>query len=162
MSAREHGERYGCLDATEEEYLVEHTSANPNGPFHIGRAENAILGDSLVRLLRMQGHKVRAEYYVDDLGKQVAILAWSLEHLTSSDVDRIPEADGRKPSGQVDPLVGEGRSHPSPMVPSGESPAEGGGVRRRGGRFDPQVRNLGDDVALRAFERPTSLCWMGC
>ena len=37
------------------EVLIEHTSANPNGPFHVGRARNAILGDSLVRLHRLWG-----------------------------------------------------------------------------------------------------------
>ena len=47
--------------------LIEHTSANPNGPFHVGRARNAILGDTLVRLNRLYGNEVRAEYYVDDL-----------------------------------------------------------------------------------------------
>ena len=36
--------------------LIEHTSANPNGPFHVGRARNAILGDTLVRLHRLHGH----------------------------------------------------------------------------------------------------------
>ena len=41
--------------------LIEHTSANPNGPFHVGRARNAILGDTLVRLHRLHGDEVRAE-----------------------------------------------------------------------------------------------------
>ena len=61
--------------------LIEHTSANPNGPFHVGRARNAILGDTLVRLNRLYGNNTRAEYYVDDMGKQVAILAWALQKL---------------------------------------------------------------------------------
>ena len=58
-----------------QKILIEHTSANPNGPFHVGRARNAILGDTLVRLHRLYGNDVRAEYYVDDMGKQVAVLA---------------------------------------------------------------------------------------
>jgi arginyl-tRNA synthetase len=78
--------------------LIEHTSANPNGPFHVGRARNAILGDTMVRLHRLHGNQVRAEYYVDDMGKQVAVLAWALEHLSREDVDKI--LDGR---GQVHP-----------------------------------------------------------
>ena len=69
--------------------LIEHTSANPNGPFHVGRARNAILGDTLVRLHRLYGNNVRSEYYVDDMGKQVAVLAWALENLTSEDVNTI-------------------------------------------------------------------------
>ncbi len=72
-----------------EKVLIEHTSANPNGPFHVGRARNAILGDTLVRLHRLHGDEVRAEYYVDDMGKQVGILSWALNNLEQDDVERI-------------------------------------------------------------------------
>jgi arginyl-tRNA synthetase len=61
--------------------LIEHTSANPNGPFHAGRARNAILGDTFVRMYDAAGYDVTAEYYVDDMGKQVAILCWALDEL---------------------------------------------------------------------------------
>ena len=71
------------------EVLIEHTSANPNGPFHVGRARNAILGDTLVRLHRLWGDKVTAEYYVDDMGKQVAVLAWALENMTEREVETL-------------------------------------------------------------------------
>ena len=69
--------------------LIEHTSANPNGPFHVGRARNAILGDTLVRLNRLFGNILRAEYYVDDMGKQVGVLAWALQNLSKEKVDEI-------------------------------------------------------------------------
>ena len=69
--------------------LIEHTSANPNGPFHVGRARNAILGDTIVRLNRLYGNNVRSEYYVDDMGKQVAVLAWALKNLSEDDVEEI-------------------------------------------------------------------------
>lgn len=71
------------------EVLIEHTSANPNGPFHVGRARNAILGDTLVRLHRLWGDTVTAEYYVDDMGKQVAVLAWALENMTAEEVETL-------------------------------------------------------------------------
>ena len=71
------------------EVLIEHTSANPNGPFHVGRARNAILGDTLVRLHRLWGDTVTAEYYVDDMGKQVAVLAWALENMTADEVEAL-------------------------------------------------------------------------
>ena len=74
---------------TGERVLLEHTSANPNGPFHVGRARNAILGDTLVRLHRLHGDDVRAEYYVDDMGKQVGVLAWALENLSNEDVENL-------------------------------------------------------------------------
>lgn len=74
------------VPSEQRQVLIEHTSANPNGPFHVGRARNAILGDTLVRLHRLWGNEVTAEYYVDDMGKQVAVLAWALEEL---DEDRV-------------------------------------------------------------------------
>lgn len=74
---------------TGETVLLEHTSANPNGPFHVGRARNAILGDTLVRLHRLHGDDVRAEYYVDDMGKQVGVLAWALDNLSQEDVNEL-------------------------------------------------------------------------
>ena len=74
---------------TGDKVLIEHTSANPNGPFHVGRARNAILGDTLVRLHRLHGDDVRAEYYVDDMGKQVGVLAWALENLSEEDVNQL-------------------------------------------------------------------------
>ena len=79
--------------------LIEHTSANPNGPFHVGRARNAILGDTFVRMHRLAGDEVRAEYYVDDMGKQVGILAWSLANLTEERVtELLSAADMDEPS----------------------------------------------------------------
>jgi arginyl-tRNA synthetase len=76
--------------------LIEHTSANPNGPFHVGRARNAILGDTLVRLHRLHGHEVQAEYYVDDMGKQVGILSWALKNLDTEKVSEILASAGRQ------------------------------------------------------------------
>ncbi len=87
------GDARGNLSSNDREVLIEHTSANPNGPFHVGRARNAILGDTLVRLHRLYGNKVRAEYYVDDMGKQVAVLAWALENMTKSEVDSLLNND---------------------------------------------------------------------
>jgi len=71
------GGSYG-FDATEhpKKIVVEHTSANPSGPLHLGHARNTILGDALARLLRARGHRVHTRFYVDDVGKQVAMLAY--------------------------------------------------------------------------------------
>jgi len=57
-----------------ERVLVEHTSANPTGPIHIGRARNPIIGDTIARLLKHMGYETMVEYYVNDMGKQVAML----------------------------------------------------------------------------------------
>ena len=72
-----------------ESIMIEHTSANPNGPFHVGRARNAVLGDTFVRMHRAAGYNVTAEYYVDDMGKQVGILCWALENLEDEQVRKL-------------------------------------------------------------------------
>ncbi len=81
---------------TKESIMIEHTSANPNGPFHVGRARNAVLGDTFVRMHRAAGYDVTAEYYVDDMGKQVGILCWALENLDDEQV-RALLAEGEIP-----------------------------------------------------------------
>lgn len=80
------GERFGTLAAQPKSVILEHTSANPNGPLHVGRTRNPIIGDTLLRILRKAGWNVESQYYVDDVGKQVAILAWGRTHLKSEDL----------------------------------------------------------------------------
>ena len=65
---------YGQLPAYDEKIVLEHTSANPNGPLHIGHIRNSIFGDSLARLLRLAGRDVTTQYYVNDMGRQIAII----------------------------------------------------------------------------------------
>ena len=52
--------------------IVEHTSVNPNKAMHVGHLRNAILGDSIARLLRRVGYEVEVQNYIDDTGLQVA------------------------------------------------------------------------------------------
>lgn len=79
-------DEYPVLPDREEEVLLEHTSANPTGPLHVGRARNPIIGDSLARILRMAGYSVEVEYYVNDMGRQVATITWALNNLGEEDV----------------------------------------------------------------------------
>jgi arginyl-tRNA synthetase len=58
--------------------LVEYLSANPTGPLHFAHGRHAAVGDSLTRLLRFAGYDVLREYYVNDAGNQVAMLALSV------------------------------------------------------------------------------------
>lgn len=60
---------------------VEHTSANPSGPITMAHARNSILGDSLARILKARGHRVSRRFYVDDVGRQVSILAYGFQLL---------------------------------------------------------------------------------
>ena len=64
-----------------EKILVEHTSINPNKAAHIGHLRNAVLGDSLVRLLRFRGHQVEIQNYIDNTGVQVADVVVGFLHL---------------------------------------------------------------------------------
>jgi arginyl-tRNA synthetase len=72
--------------------LVEHTSINPNKAAHIGHLRNAILGDTLVRLLRAAGYKVDVQNYIDNTGVQVADVVVGFEQvakLSAAQVDAL-------------------------------------------------------------------------
>ena len=58
-----------------EKIILEHTSVNPNASPHVGRARNALIGDFVKRILEFKGHKVETHYYVNDVSKQIAMLA---------------------------------------------------------------------------------------
>jgi arginyl-tRNA synthetase len=59
--------------------IIEHTSANPNGPLHVGHIRNSIIGDTLARILKKVGYEVEVQYYANDMGRQIAIVAWALD-----------------------------------------------------------------------------------
>ncbi len=61
--------------------VVEHTSANPVHPLHIGTARNSVIGDSLVRLLQASNYKTQVRYFQNDVGKQVAYLAYGYQKI---------------------------------------------------------------------------------
>ena len=74
---------------------VEYVSANPTGPMHMGHCRGAVVGDALASLLEYAGHRVTREYYVNDAGAQVDVLARSV-HLRyrealGEDVGAVPE-----------------------------------------------------------------------
>ncbi|MFK4002850.1 arginine--tRNA ligase [Qipengyuania sp. NPDC077563] len=87
---------------------IEYVSANPTGPMHMGHCRGAVVGDALAGLLEFSGHKVTREYYVNDAGGQVDVLARSV-HLRyrealGEDIGAIPEGlypgDYLKPVGE--------------------------------------------------------------
>ncbi len=75
---------------------VEYVSANPTGPMHMGHCRGAVVGDALAALLEFAGHKVIREYYVNDAGGQVDVLARSV-HLRYREA--LGEAIGEIPEG---------------------------------------------------------------
>jgi len=79
-SVREVGEMYGFNPAASPlKILLEHTSANPVHPLHVGHLRNSVIGDALARLLRARGHVVETHFYVDDVGLQVSYAAYGYE-----------------------------------------------------------------------------------
>jgi len=83
---------HGSLPSTGRSVVVEHTSANPTGPVHVGRARNPIYGDAVARVLEYAGHDVETHYYVNDAGRQIATFAWAYEAFDESDLPD-PERD---------------------------------------------------------------------
>jgi arginyl-tRNA synthetase len=75
---------------------VEYVSANPTGPMHMGHCRGAVVGDALASLLEYAGHEVTREYYVNDAGGQVDVLARSA-HLRYREA--LGEAIGEIPEG---------------------------------------------------------------
>lgn len=72
------GEQFGLADiGGREKVMVEYVSANPTGPLSIGHGRNAILGDSIARLLEAVGYDVTREYYFNDAGRQMRVLGAS-------------------------------------------------------------------------------------
>jgi arginyl-tRNA synthetase len=88
-SAIQYNEEYGFIKtANPKKVLVEHTSANPISPIHVGNARNSILGDCLVKLLQKQGHNVVRHFLVNDVGRQVAMTTYGWKLLG------MPEPEG--------------------------------------------------------------------
>ena len=56
--------------------IVEHTSANPNKPLHLGTMRNAVIGDIMGRIYKKSSYNVEIENYMDDLGRQIAVIVW--------------------------------------------------------------------------------------
>lgn len=87
---------------------VEYVSANPTGPMHVGHCRGAVVGDALAALLEYAGYEVVREYYVNDAGAQVDVLARSVHmryrEALGEDVGAIPE--GLYPGDYLIPVAG--------------------------------------------------------
>ncbi|MDB5517110.1 MAG: arginyl-tRNA synthetase, partial [Tardiphaga sp.] len=92
-----------------EKVNVEYVSANPTGPMHVGHCRGAVFGDALASLLAFAGYDVTREYYINDAGAQVDVLARSAflryREALGEDIGAIPEGlypgDYLKPVGQA-------------------------------------------------------------
>src|SRR6516162_10176585 len=90
------GSGYGKIDIGNGAPVnVEYVSANPTGPMHVGHGRGAVFGDALANLIAFAGHSVTREYYINDAGAQVDVLARSA-HLRyrealGEEIGAIPE-----------------------------------------------------------------------
>jgi len=78
---------YGNLPKKTVRVVLEHTSANPNGPLHVGHIRNSIIGDTLARAFRKAGYPLEVQYYVNDMGRQIAIVVWGFDNLDSTQIE---------------------------------------------------------------------------
>jgi arginyl-tRNA synthetase len=75
----EEGEHYGRIGIGKNQRVqIEYVSANPTGPLHIGHGRGAAIGDVLANLMRLAGYQVFREYYINDIGNQMATLGRSV------------------------------------------------------------------------------------
>lgn len=92
----EEGGDYGRTDIGNGETVnIEYVSANPTGPMHVGHCRGAVFGDAVANLLAFAGYKVTREYYINDAGGQVDVLARSVflryREALGEDIGAIPE-----------------------------------------------------------------------
>ena len=86
----EQKDRFGLIDIGKKQKInIEFVSVNPTGPMHVGHARGAVFGDVLARLMSLTGYDVLKEYYINDAGNQIDILA-------NSAYIRYLEASGEK------------------------------------------------------------------
>jgi arginyl-tRNA synthetase len=103
------GKKYGRSDMGQGKKVnVEYVSANPTGPMHVGHTRGAVFGDALASLLDYAGYNVTREYYINDGGAQVDVLARSA-------FERYREANG------LEPEIAEGLYPGDYLIPVGEA-----------------------------------------
>ena len=108
-AALQSGADFGRSDAgAGEKVNVEFVSANPTGPMHVGHVRGAVFGDALAALLGFAGYDVTREYYINDGGAQVDVLARSA-------YERYREANG------LEPQIAEGLYPGDYLIPVGEA-----------------------------------------
>lgn len=119
---------------------VEYVSANPTGPMHVGHCRGAVVGDALANLLAFAGYEVTKEYYINDAGSQIDVLARSafLRYR-----EALGEAIGEIPSGL----------YPGDyLVPVGEALKQEFGSRLRGMAEDQWMPLVKDQVIAAMME----------
>ena len=94
LRAETSGESRG-VDGALGRVIVEHTSINPNKAAHIGHLRNAVLGDTMVRMLRHTGHEVAVQNYIDNTGVQVADVVIAFREMEKKSLAEVKKLAGQ-------------------------------------------------------------------
>ena len=138
----EAGADYGRSNAGRGERVnVEFCSANPTGPLHVGHGRGTVFGDALAEVLAFAGYAVTREYYINDAGAQIEILARSIHH-------RYLEALGDAPG-----PVPEGLYPLKELVPVAAAIAERDGAKWRGAAEAAWLEAFGREGTAYMLER---------
>ncbi len=134
------GDKFGSGTTSDGEKVnVEYVSANPTGPMHVGHCRGAVVGDALANLLAFSGYDVTREYYTNDAGGQIAVLA-------KSAFLRYREALGENIG-----AIPEGLYPGEYLVPLGEALAKKHGdrlVKMSEEEWMPKVKNAAIDAMM--------------
>ncbi|MDE4908626.1 arginine--tRNA ligase [Methanogenium marinum] len=135
---------YGRLPDVSGRVCIEHTSANPNGPLHVGHIRNSVIGDTLSRVFRKAGYDIDVQYYLNDMGRQIAIVSWGFDFLD------IPQNQGEKDDHYV------ARVYVAANRALEADPSIKEEIDRRMGLIEQ-----GDPETVEKFRRAVSLCAEG-
>ncbi len=135
---------YGTLPRKPIRVVLEHTSANPNGPLHVGHIRNSIIGDTLARVFRKAGYPLEVQYYVNDMGRQIAIVVWGFDNLDST---QLP---GEKEDAHIARVY----------IAANREIEKDPGITQQVNTLMQLVEN-GDPVTVKKFRREVSRCLDG-
>lgn len=135
---------YGTLPRKPTRVVLEHTSANPNGPLHVGHIRNSIIGDTLARAFRKAGYPLEVQYYVNDMGRQIAIVVWGFDNLDST------QQPGEKEDAHIARVY----------IAANREIEKDAGITQQVNTLMQLVEN-GDPATVRKFRREVSRCLDG-
>jgi arginyl-tRNA synthetase len=135
---------YGTLPRKNTRVVLEHTSANPNGPLHVGHIRNSIIGDTLARAFRKAGYPLEVQYYVNDMGRQIAIVVWGFDNL---DATQLP---GEKEDAHIARVY----------IAANRAIEKDEGITQQVNTLMQLVEN-GDPATVKKFRREVSRCLDG-
>lgn len=135
-------EKYGSTnEGNRKSLLIEHTSINPNASPHIGRSRNSIIGDFLVRLYKFNGYEIDREYFINDIGKQIAMLLIAVKKY--SDINSVT----------FDEML-------SLYIKINDEAKENENIEKEAFKYLNELEN-GNDIVRNEFKSITDICVKG-